>query len=104
MRVIIACMNKIQNQSSSYSDEQLAKLATQIKVWGEELGFQQIAIADTQLSQAEATLDDWLEQGCHGDMDWTAQHGTKRNRPAELIKGTHPIITGRMEYWPPDIL
>jgi len=43
-------MSEIQNQSSSYNDEQLATLAQQIKTWGKELGFQEIAIADTQLN------------------------------------------------------
>jgi len=97
-------MSEIQNQSSSYNNEQLTKLAQQIKIWGAELGFQEIAIADTQLNQAEKILSNWLEQGCHGDMEWMAQHGTKRTRPAELVTGTHRIIIGRMDYWPPDIL
>ncbi|MCK4864163.1 MAG: tRNA epoxyqueuosine(34) reductase QueG [Gammaproteobacteria bacterium] len=97
-------MSEIQNQSSSYNDEQLATLAQQIKTWGKELGFQEIAIADTRLNQAEETLTDWLEQGCHGDMEWMAHHGTKRTRPAELVTGTHRIIIGRMDYWPPDIV
>jgi epoxyqueuosine reductase len=97
-------MNKIQNQSSLYNKEQLVRLARQIKIWGKELGFQEIAITDTKLNQAEKTLTNWLEQGCHGDMDWMTQHGTKRTRPAELIAGTHRVITGRMDYWPPDII
>lgn len=97
-------MSKIQNQSSQYNEEQLSKLAQEIKIWGKELGFQEIAIADTQLNQAEETLSAWLEQGCHGDMEWMALHGTKRTRPAELVSGTHRIIIGRMDYWPPDIV
>ncbi len=97
-------MSEIQNQSSSYNNEQLIKLAQQIKIWGQELGFQQIAITDTQLEKAERSLNNWLQQGCHGDMEWMAQHGTKRTRPAELVSGTHRIISGRMDYWPPDIL
>ena len=97
-------MSEIQNQSSSYNNEQLVSLAQQIKVWGQELGFQEIAITDTHLNQAEETLADWLEQGCHGDMDWMASHGKKRTRPEELVTGTHRIITGRMDYWSPDIL
>ena len=94
----------MQNQSKPYNDEELIKLAQQIKTWGQELGFQEIAIADTQLNQAEESLSTWLEQGCHGDMDWMAHHGTKRTRPSELIEGTNRIIIGRMDYWPPDII
>lgn len=97
-------MSEIQNQSNPYNEEQLIKLAQEIKIWGKELGFQEIAITDTQLNQAEETLSTWLEQGCHGDMEWMAQHGTKRTHPAELVAGTHRIIIGRMDYWPPDII
>lgn len=97
-------MEEIQNQSNTYSEKQLSSLAKQIKLWGQELGFQQIAIADTELNRAEETLSSWLEQGYHGDMEWMAQHGTKRTRPDELIGGTQRIITGRMDYWPPDII
>ena len=97
-------MKEFQNQSSSYNSEQLAQLAQQIKIWGKELGFQEIAIADTELSQAEGILSNWLAEGCHGDMEWMAQHGTKRTRPDELVTGTNRIIIGRMDYWPPDII
>jgi len=104
MHVIIARMEEIQNQSNRYNEKQLATLAEQIKQWGQELGFQQIAIANIDLNQAEEFLSGWLEQGCHGDMEWMTQHGTKRTRPNELIEGTQRIITGRMDYWPPDII
>ena len=50
-------MSEIQNKSSSYNSEQLNQLAQQIKIWGKELGFQEIAITDTQLNQAEETLN-----------------------------------------------
>ncbi len=96
-------MDKFQNQFKAVNSRQLADLAQQIKKWGQELGFQQLAITDTQLEAAEATLLDWLQQGCHGDMAWMAQHGNKRTRPDKLIEGTHRIISARMDYWPPDI-
>ena len=101
MRVIIACMSEIQKQSLAHNATELARLAEQIKVWGRDLGFQAVAITDTGLSQAEKTLQHWLEQGYHGDMEWMAAHGNKRTRPAELVTGTHRIISGRMDYWPP---
>ena len=96
-------MSEIQNQSPSHNQVQLAKLAEQIKAWGKELGFQQVAITDTDLSAAEKSLSHWLDQGCQGDMDWMAKHGNKRTRPAELVAGTLRIISARMDYWPADI-
>lgn len=97
-------MSEIQKQPHQYNKAQLARLAEQIKIWGQELGFQAIGITDTRLDQAEETLAHWLDAGCHGDMTWMAQHGNKRTRPAELVTGTQRIITGRMDYWPPDII
>jgi epoxyqueuosine reductase QueG len=60
---------------------------TRSKPWGNELGFQDISIADagTEMKQAESDLQDWLSKGCHGEMDYMAKHGTRRTRPAELV-------------------
>lgn len=77
-----------------------AALANRIKTWGRELGFQQVGIADTDLSQAEAQLHAWLAAGRHGEMDYMARHGTRRSRPAELVSGTLRVISVRMDYLP----
>jgi len=77
-------------------------LLQQITAWSKELGFQQLGIADTRLEQAEARLVSWLDDGCHGDMDYMQKHGTKRSRPDELEKGTLRVISVRMDYDPPD--
>ncbi|MDD5241130.1 MAG: tRNA epoxyqueuosine(34) reductase QueG [Sulfuricella sp.] len=86
---------------TDYSQLDLRQLAENIKVWGAELGFQAIGVAGTDLGQAEAHLLEWLEQGCHGEMDYMASHGTKRSRPQELLPGTRRVITARMAYFPP---
>jgi epoxyqueuosine reductase len=78
------------------------QLATAIKQWGIQLGFQQVGITDTQLDEHEAHLNAWLKKGFHGDMDYMQKHGTKRSRPAELISGTYRIISVRMDYLPPE--
>ncbi len=79
----------------------LQQLATTIKQWGLALGFQQVGITDTDLSVAEARLNDWLEKGYHGTMTYMAKHGSKRSRPAELVPQTLRIISVRMDYLPP---
>ncbi|MBI4293115.1 MAG: tRNA epoxyqueuosine(34) reductase QueG [Betaproteobacteria bacterium] len=76
----------------------LAALATAIKAWGRELGFQAVGISDTDLAAAEARLADWLDRGFHGDMDYMGKHGAKRTRPAELHAGTIRVISARMDY------
>jgi epoxyqueuosine reductase len=76
-------------------------LAMDIKHWGEELGFQKLGIADTELGRHEAWLEAWLEDGFQGEMGYMSRHGTRRSRPAELIPGTVRVICARMDYLPP---
>ena len=82
----------------TFSPGQLAQLAKQIKRWGEELGFQQLGICDTQLEDHEARLLAWLENRFHGSMAYMERHGTRRSRPGELIPGTVRVISARMNY------
>ena len=78
----------------------LATLAATIKMWGRELGFQAVGIADTDLSTAEPRLAAWIERGFSGEMDYMRRHGTKRTRPAGLVPGTLRVISARMDYRP----
>ncbi|MGZ8984709.1 MAG: tRNA epoxyqueuosine(34) reductase QueG [Methylotenera sp.] len=84
-------MNEISNQ-------EMTSLALQIKLWGQELGFQQIGITDTDLSDAEVHLENWLANNFHGEMDYMQRHGLKRSRPALLHEGTVRVISVRMDY------
>lgn len=78
--------------------ERLERLASQIKSWGEALGFQKLGITDTELSAHEARLEAWLEAGYHGEMAYMARHGTRRSRPGDLVEGTVRVISARMDY------
>lgn len=80
----------------------LNQLAANIKVWGRELGFQQVGITDIDLVDAETRLKEWLAKGYNGTMEWMAAHGNKRSRPAELLPGTVRVISVRMDYLPGD--
>lgn len=75
-------------------------LANNIKKWGQELGFQQIAITDTDLIQADERLQQWLSKGFHGSMDYLANHQELRSKPAKFVKNTQRIIIGRIDYLP----
>jgi len=83
---------------SALSENALQTLADQIKVWGKEMGFQAIGITDVELGEHEARLQDWLDKGLHGDLDYMAQHGSKRSHPEELIPGTFRVISARLDY------
>ena len=75
-------------------------LASAIKNWGRELGFQQVGIARTELATDETRLLNWLDAGRHGEMTYMSRHGTRRSRPAELVPGTVRVISARLDYWP----
>lgn len=77
-------------------------LKTRIAEHARALGFQQMGVADLDLSQAEQRLHDWLAAGRHGEMGWMAAHGNKRSRPAELEPDTVRVLSLRMDYLPPD--
>jgi epoxyqueuosine reductase len=86
-------MNKI-TQKNAF------KLASSIKEWGEQLGFQQVGITDTHIPDAEKHLHNWIKKGFHGEMDYMFKHGLKRSRPDLLEKGTISVISVRMNYLP----
>jgi len=87
-------------QSSDDMNLDLPALADNIKAWGLELGFQQVAIASIELSKDAEHLLNWLAQQRHGDMEYMARHGAKRWLPAALVPGTLRAICVRMDYWP----
>jgi len=66
--------------------------------WGQELGFQQVGITDTNLQEHEEYLHRWLQRGFHGSMSYMQRHGTRRSRPGELVPGTIRVISARMDY------
>ncbi|MBN2702177.1 MAG: tRNA epoxyqueuosine(34) reductase QueG [Methylothermaceae bacterium] len=78
----------------------MQRLASEIKKWGRELGFQATGICDIDLGIAEENLKRWLARGFHGEMDFMARHGVKRSRPQQLVPDTMRIIAARMEYLP----
>ncbi len=70
----------------------------QIKLWGAELGFQAVGIADVDLSAAGGRLAEWLGMGWHGEMDYMARHAALRSQPADLVPGTLRVLSCRMDY------
>jgi epoxyqueuosine reductase len=79
-----------------------AELVERIRRWGKALGFQQVGISDIELGTAEQRLQEWLDAGYHGSMEYMQRHGSKRSRPAELEPGTVSVIAVRMDYLPPE--
>lgn len=85
----------------SYQKLDYPELAGQIKAWAQDLGFAAARISKAALPpQAEAQLQAWLDEGCHGQMDYMARHGSLRVKPADLVPGTLSIVSVRLPYWP----
>ena len=74
------------------------KLATDIKEWGVELGFQEVCITDVDLSEYEQQLKDWIDRNYHGAMYYMAENHSKRCHPEQLVPGTIRVVCVRMDY------
>jgi epoxyqueuosine reductase len=63
-------------------------------------GFQQLGVADLDLTLASDRLQRWLALSRHGSMDYMQRHGEKRWRPELLVPGTLRVLSVRMDYLP----
>ena len=75
-------------------------LAQRLKAWGQELGFAEVAIARADIGQAGTRLQQWLDLGRHGGMDYMAKHAHLRCNPAQLVPGVLTVISVRLPYLP----
>ncbi len=75
-------------------------LANHIKAWGKSLGFQELGIADIDLSQHHQALLEWIDKGYHGQMSFFERNIEKRLHPEQLVPGTLRVISVRMNYLP----
>ena len=77
------------------------ELATDIRSWCLDLGFDEIGITDVDLSQASVRFLEWLGKGFHGEMGYLQRNINKRLSPQLLFPGTVRVISARMNYQPP---
>ncbi len=89
-------MKAIRDYSST-----MRQLADQIQSWSEELGFQQMGIADIELGEHSAHLKRWLKQGYQGEMEFMQRHAALRENPETLLEGTCRVVSFRMDYLSP---
>jgi len=80
------------------TDSELQQLNHSIRQWSRELGFQQTAVTDTDLSAYAGHLDEWLAAGHHGEMHYMPRHRDLRLHPEKLHPGTLRVICVRMDY------
>lgn len=82
------------------SPEQQSDLLAALRSTASRLGFQALGVSGIDLGEDALYLQQWLDQGRHGEMGYMARHGSKRYRPDELVPGTLRVISLRMDYWP----
>jgi len=86
--------------TSLFNEHKNYKLATEIKSFAKQLGFQAAGITTPDLSRYEEKYEQWLNQEYHGEMAYMSKHGKKRTRPVQLIPEVKSIISVRLDYMP----
>lgn len=76
------------------------ELAANLDSWAMDLGFQQIGVTDTDLSEYTPHYRAWLEHQFQGDMGYMARNADKRSDPSKLVPGTIRVVSARMDYLP----
>jgi len=81
----------------------LQELASNIKRWGQALGFSKVGIASPDVSQAAPKFAQWLKKAHHGQMHYMARHAHLRINPETLLPNTQSIISVCLPYMPQTI-
>ncbi len=78
-------------------------LTERVKRTALDLGFQVVGVSRVTSGRPEAArLVEWLSRGYHGEMDWMARTGKKRQNPALLLPGVRAIVSLGMNYYSED--
>jgi epoxyqueuosine reductase len=73
----------------------------QIKSFARNLGFDYCGIARAQRLDDDARrLEQWLNKGLHGTMQYMENHFDLRIDPAKLVPGARSVITLLLNYYP----
>ena len=83
---------------SEHATPDLTHLATEIKRWGQELGFAHIGIGTADNHPHAQRLNEWLQKGYHGEMGYMSAREALRADANALHEGTVRVISARMDY------
>jgi epoxyqueuosine reductase len=93
--------SKLTMHSHAFSQElhtQWEALRTWLNTRAKELGFLQVRITDTDVSDAHPHLVEWLAEGRHGEMTFMERHKDLRSDPSRLQIGAIRSICLTMPY------
>jgi len=81
-------------------NQNLFKYSHLIKAEAQRLGFMFCGIAKAEFLEEEAPrLENWLQQGRHGEMQYMENHFDKRLDPRLLVDGAKSIISLALNYY-----
>ncbi|MBW7912821.1 MAG: tRNA epoxyqueuosine(34) reductase QueG [Taibaiella sp.] len=78
-----------------------AKHTTLIKAEAQRLGFDACGIAKVEYLEEDARrLEQWLNKGYHGSMQYMERYFDLRTDPGKLVPGAKSVITLLLNYYP----
>lgn len=70
-----------------------------------ELGFSTVGVSKAEFLEEEAPrLENWLNQGRHGEMKWMENHFDMRLDPRKLMDDAKSVISFTLNYYPEQLL
>jgi len=75
-------------------------ITEKIKIWGHDLGFDEIGISDISLNHSKKSYDGWIKAGFHGEMNYLKTHQELKFNPTQLLPKTLTVISVRLNYFP----
>ena len=75
-------------------------ITKKIKIWGHDLGFDEIGISDINLNHSKKAYADWIKAGFHGEMNYLKKHQELKFNPTQLLPKTLTVISARLNYFP----
>lgn len=91
-------MDRLDQSQLSPPDNDLSSLASSIKRWSEELGFQACAICEADPGHHAERYLEWLQQQYHGEMHYMKDRRELRLHPDKLMERSLRVISLRMDY------
>lgn len=80
--------------------KQLILMESQIREWARELGFDACRFTQARAATHAKTFMDWLEAGCHADMQWMERTPERRTDPRNVLAGAQTVICLATNYYP----
>jgi epoxyqueuosine reductase QueG len=76
----------------------MAKLEDSIKQFARELGFSLSGIARAAPADQFDRLNEWIDRGYAGEMEYMRRHAEARKSPASILPDVRSVIMLGMEY------